>query len=76
MMGEAPDVIIEKLFNAVNGVCKPGDLEWNIESSKGNTLRVWLKELINEIINQSDFNLRLQWLTRLAEPLRENPKIK
>jgi len=76
MMSNNQDVIIEKLFNDVNGVCKSGDDEWNIESSKGNTLRGWLKELVNEIKNKSDLNLRLQWLTRLAETLRENPKIK
>lgn len=79
-MGVTPDEVIRKLFINADCVCREGtderkgDDDWSIEISKGRTLSGWLKTEVKGITGEPDFNLRLQWLTRLAETLRDNPK--
>lgn len=79
-MGVTPDEVINKLFINADCVCREGtderkgDDDWSIEISKGCTLSGWLKNEVKGITGKPDFNLRLQWLTRLAETLRDNPK--
>ena len=79
-MGVTSDEVIEKLFCNADCVCRQstddrkGDDDWSIEISKGCTLSGWLEQEVESIKDKHDFNLCLQWLTRLAETLRDNPK--
>ncbi len=78
--GVTPDEVKMKLFTNTDCVCREGtderkgDDDWSIEISKGRTLSGWLNTEVKGITGEPDFNLRLQWLTRLAETLRDNPK--
>ena len=79
-MGVTPDEVIKKLFCNADCVCRQGtderkgDDDWSIEISEGRTLSGWLEQEVERINDKPDFNLCLQWLTRLAETLRDNPK--
>ncbi len=79
-MGATPDEVISKLFTDHDCACRvgnnerTGDDDWSIDISQGGTLSGWLKQEVESIRDEPDFNLCLQWLTRLAETLRDNPK--
>ena len=79
-MGATPDEVISKLFTDHDCVCRvgnnerAGDDDWSIDISQGGTLSGWLKQEVESIRDEPDFHLCLQWLTRLAETLRDNPK--